>query len=321
MLHIVINKLNKSDNSELWPCSLRIVVPFLVGERLRCPGQHAASLEALIERLKRSLYVRFVGGQPILLLVLPGEEIGHDSQVLLTEGADGPVTLCVLDHRRPLEVQEVPQIDCHRVLLAGKMEGLASGDEYVAADERAAQEVVCDPVPLGPVEVDGEVGHAVLQPQLLPEVLLALEHGLHLVDSLREARYAIEGLVLPIDEVEDKVNGLNHVLVVRLRLRDCHLLRAVRQAAERQVLGRHPALEGRRDAPLHKVLDRRVRSVADPLDEGKLAQVAHGVDEVLHLEHHDLTGVVVAVQAEYAHLAWLFHFFFYHLPLAILSRL
>ena len=86
------------------------------------------------------------------------------------------------------------------------MERFAAGNEDIAADERAAQEVVGDPVPFGPVEVYGEVGHAVFQPKLLPEVLVALVQGLHLVDSLRKAGDSVEGLILPIHVVEDEVD-------------------------------------------------------------------------------------------------------------------
>lgn len=44
------------------------------------------------------------------------------------------------------------------------------------------------------------------QPKLLPEVLVALVQGLHLVDSLRKAGDSVEGLILPIHVVEDEVD-------------------------------------------------------------------------------------------------------------------
>ena len=100
---------------------------------------------------------------------------------------------------------------------------------------------------------------------------------------------------MSVHVVDDVVDGLEHVLKVGLRLRYCVLLRAVRQDSIRLVLHGHPALEWWYDALVDKELDRCRLCVPQPFNEAKLAELAHRVDEVLHLVHHDLARIVISV--------------------------
>ena len=129
------------------------------------------------------------------------------------------MTLRMTHNERLLVVQVILQRICHWVLVAYEVKWFAVRYEIIAVDEAWIEELVGDKVPLGPIEVDAEVGQTMLEPQLLSEVHVWFEHGLHLVDALRKARETIEWLLLPVHVVYNVVDGLEDVLKVGLRFR------------------------------------------------------------------------------------------------------
>ena len=175
------------------------------------------------------------------------------------------------------------------------MQRLVCWHENIAIDKRAAHEVVSDPVPFRTIEVDREEGKPMLQAQKLFEVLVALIHGLDLVKSLRKSSESVIWLLLAVHVVNDVVNRLDNVLVVRLRLRYGYFLCSVGQITIRGIDICHPTFVRWFDSALYEVLYGRNGGVARSFDECEFAEVAHSVDEILHLIHHNFAVVIVAM--------------------------
>ena len=85
------------------------------------------------------------------------------------------------------------------------MNRLTVWNKHFTRNEARFKEVIGDEVPFGPVEIDNEVGFWVPKPQAFLEVLCQFHERIDLIDALREASKAVEGLIL-------SVHIINHVV-------------------------------------------------------------------------------------------------------------
>ena len=97
-----------------------------------------------------------------------------------------------------------------------------------------------------------------IEPQLLGKVPAGFQHSLHGVDALREAREAIEWLLLPVHVVNDVVSCLEDASIVDLCLRYCGSHSAIRPDVKRIEIVGQPALVGWDYALVDEKLDRCV---------------------------------------------------------------
>ena len=179
------------------------------------------------------------------------------------------------------------------------MQRLDSWDKIIDANKRASQEFVSDPVPFRTVEVNQEEGKTVLQVQILFEVLGALIKGLNCDKPLRKSSESVIWFLLSINMVNNVLNRLCYVHDIYLRLRGSYFSRAEGKFSTiREIDECKPFFVGWCDATVYEVLYWRVFGVSGSLDECELAKVAHSVDKILHLIHHDFAVVIVAMKTQ-----------------------
>ena len=109
-------------------------------------------------------------------------------------------------------------MQCHWIFVTSEVKRLAVGNKHITVNERTAQEVISKPVILRAVEVNGEKRHTMFKSQLFAEVLVTLKDCMHLINSLRKARYPIIWFILSIHVIDHVVDGLNHVFKIALSL-------------------------------------------------------------------------------------------------------
>ncbi len=113
------------------------------------------------------------------------------------------MALVVTDDGRVFEIQIAGQVLGKYVLIAEKVNGVATRKELFAGDETGVEELVRHVFPPGPVEINYKGRHPVLKSQPLFEVLGSLQHVHHEEETLGEASKTIKWLILPIDVVGD----------------------------------------------------------------------------------------------------------------------
>ena len=203
----------------------------------------------------------------------------------------------MLNYKWFLVIQVIFQGICHRVLITNKVQWFTVWNENFATDEARFEQFISDKVPFRSIEIDHKIGERMFQSKLFSEVPVTFMHGLHLVNSLRKACKTIKRFILSVNIVYDVINGLKNVFEIGLCLRNSRLLTSIRHYSVGLISHGHPSFIGWRDTLIYKVLYWRIFGVTRTFDEWKFAKFTHCIDKVLHLVHHDLVVIVVAMEA------------------------